>query len=87
MKTKSVGLIITAFVVSLSFAPAAFAEGVPGDDDPVDEEPPTDPKGNNGWGNGIDGENAGSPKGGTAASKQNVPGSLNPKHDGKFDGR
>lgn len=36
--------------------------------------PPTTEKGNNGWGNGIDGENAGTPKGGTADTKENKVG-------------
>jgi hypothetical protein len=53
MLTKSVGLIISAFIVSLSFAPMASACSPDGTG--CDEEDPGDPpkiKGNNGLGNG-----------------------------------
>lgn len=39
--------------------------------DCVPPPPPEETKGNNGWGNGIDGANAGTPKGGTADTKKN----------------
>ena len=50
MKTRNFGLIITAFALSLSFAPATFACTV---EDPCEPPPEEDPvKGNNGLGNG-----------------------------------
>ncbi len=69
MKTKTLTAAATVLVMTLSFGSAAFAcyDG--------SCEPPTEPeKGNNGWGNGIDGENAGTPKGGTAETKENKVG-------------
>ncbi len=54
MKTKTIGLIITAFVMSLSFAPVASAcasNELPGCDGDGGD-PPTKTKGNNGLGNG-----------------------------------
>lgn len=58
--------------MAMSFGSAAFACG----DGSCEPE-----KGNNGWGNGIDGANAGTPKGGTADTKKNEVGSD------KFTGR
>lgn len=52
MKIKNTGLILTAFILSLSFAPAAFAID---QEPPTEEEPEPEPepvKGNNGLGNG-----------------------------------
>lgn len=82
MKTKNVGLMLAAFVVSLSLAPAAFAEDPP-PPPPPEEEPE---KGNNGWGNGPDTTNEGSDAGGTAPTKS-VNGLGADNFDVKFDGR
>jgi len=76
MQTKNMGLIISAFFLSLSLAPAAVACG-------CEEEPE---KGNNGWGNGPDTTNAGSDSGATAVTKS-VNGLGADKFDGKFTGR
>lgn len=88
MKNLTAAGAIIAMVTG--FASASFAEG--GD---VIVEPPTEtcydcpeepqPKGNNGWGNGADGANPGTPKGGTADTKKNEV--IWEKFDGKFDGR
>jgi hypothetical protein len=45
-----------------------------------DEEPPEEKKGNNGWGNGVEGTNPGSDEGGTASSKidEELPGGPGP---------
>ena len=66
MRFRIFGLIISAFVVSLSFTPAAFAS-TEGDTCEDPEEPTA--KGNNGWGNGLDSTNPGSDEGKTAVSK------------------
>jgi hypothetical protein len=87
MKTTTVGLIISAFLLSLSFAPAAIACG-PGEDQTGC--PSTDgPKGNNGWGNGTDedaagngGTNNGSDDGATEVTKI-VNGPANDKFEGR----
>lgn len=55
MSFKNLGLIISAFVVSISFTPAAFAEGDGGEECSCEPEPEPEPeptKGNNGLGNG-----------------------------------
>ena len=65
MKNRSIGLIITAFVLSLAAAPATFACGE-GECEPPEEEPT---RGDNGWGNGADSTNAGSNSGATQGSK------------------
>lgn len=83
MNYKNLGLIISAFVLSLSFTPAAFACGCEPPPPPPEEEPV---KGNNGWGNGPDTTNAGSFSGKTAVTKS-VNGLGADKFDGKFDGR
>jgi hypothetical protein len=48
------------------------------------DAPSSKDKGNNGWGNGIDTTNPGSPAGGTAESKLANPEGF---PNGKFDGR
>jgi hypothetical protein len=50
MSFRNFGLIISAFVVALSFTPAAFAQGDGGGEECTCEPEPT--KGNNGLGNG-----------------------------------
>jgi len=50
MSFKNFGLIISAFVVALSFTPAAFAQGDGDEEECTCEPEPT--KGNNGLGNG-----------------------------------
>lgn len=77
MKPNKLTAAATVLVFSMSLASAAFACG----DGSCDPPPPEDTKGNNGWGNGIDGANAGTPKGGTADTKKNEVGSD------KFTGR
>lgn len=85
MKNLTAAWMIIA--MSAAFAPASFAEG---DGGCVKEcEPPPPPpeptKGNNGWGNGIDGDNPGTPKGATADTKKNEV--VWDKFIGKHDGR
>jgi hypothetical protein len=91
MNFRIFGLIISAFVVSLSFTPAAFACTELDPCDPPAEDDPV--KGNNGWGNGSDedadgngGTNAGSNSGGTAGSKS-INGLGTPPGPAKFTER
>jgi hypothetical protein len=85
---RTVGLIITAFAMSLSAGTAVFAETEPCycEPDPEPEPEPEPTKGNNGWGNGIDGVNPGTEKGGTRETKANREGWPGSPSD-KFDGR
>lgn len=88
MKTKNLTAAGAIILMVTGFASVSFAEdGVinPPTETCYDcpEEPA--PKGNNGWGNGIDGDNPGTPKGGTADTKKNEV--VWEKFDGKFDGR
>ena len=77
--------------VSLGLASASFAETeVP--DDPVGClssgcEEPDDPKGNNGWGNGIDGDNPGTDAGPPSQVETKNNREIWDKFDGKFEGR
>ena len=73
---KTFGLILAAFAMSLSAGTAGFAETEPCNCEP-DPDPEPDPvltKGNNGWGNGIDGANPGTERGGTRETKANRQG-------------
>jgi hypothetical protein len=82
VKTKKLTAACMIIAMATGFASTSFAEG--GGEvicNSECEEPPTKPKGNNGWGNGIDGDNAGTPKGGTAPTK------LNEATWDKFSGR
>jgi hypothetical protein len=88
---RNIGLMISAFAVSLSAASAVFAEDDGGEppSECLCEPPEPDPeptKGNNGWGNGIDGVNPGTEKGGTKETKANREGWPGSPSD-KFDGR
>lgn len=85
---KNLMAACSVFVMGVGFATSTFAEGTvtpPPDETCFDcpEEP--QPKGNNGWGNGVDGDNPGTPKGGTADTKRNDV--VWDKFEGKFDGR
>jgi len=88
VKTKNLTAAGAIIAMVTGFASASFAVGEviePPDETCYDcpEEP--QPKGNNGWGNGADGDNPGTPKGGTADTKKNEV--IWDKFQGKFDGR
>lgn len=75
MNTKNLTAACMILASSTLFASAVFA--ITEDPPPPPEclcEPPTDEKGNNGWGNGIDGTNPGTNKGNAAqvSTKQNT---------------
>lgn len=72
------------FAMATGFATMSVAEGT-GEEECFDDCGP-EPKGNNGWGNGIDGDNPGTTKGGTAETKMNVPG-VDPDKEARFGGR
>jgi hypothetical protein len=77
-------LTAACVIIGLStvFASASFADGGGGGEDTCYDCPDDPkPKGNNGWGNGIDGENPGTPKGKTSGTK------LNQETWDKFEGR
>lgn len=84
---KNLMAACSVFVMGVGLATTTFAEGTitPPTETCFDcpEEP--QPKGNNGWGNGVDGANPGTPKGGTADTKKNKV--VWDKFEGKFDGR
>lgn len=85
MKNLTVASAVLA--LSMSFASTAFA-CYEGECEPPPPPPPEETtKGNNGWGNGIDGENPGSDEGPASqvTTKQNE--AVWEKFDGKFDGR
>lgn len=88
MKTANLTAACVIIAMSTGFASASFAFGTeePPPEGCVSEcEPPAPEKGNNGWGNGYDGENPGTPKGATADTKKNEV--IWDKFIGKFDGR
>jgi hypothetical protein len=64
----------------LSYVELKLVNGGPIEPPPPEEPPPTE-RGDNGWGNGSDGTNAGSDAGGTALSKMATvsvpPGQIN----------
>lgn len=91
MKNLTTACMIVA--MSVGFTSASFAESEPPTDEPPVgclssecEEP--DEKGNNGWGNGIDGVNPGTDEGTKwqVDTKSNVPG-LDLGKFSKFEGR
>lgn len=68
MKNLTTACMIIA--MSMGFASASFAFGEDGGETCLTECPDDPkPKGNNGWGNGGDGDNAGTTKGGTRDTK------------------
>ncbi len=85
MKTKNLTAAATVLAITMSFGSAAFACYENECEPPPPEEEPT--KGNNGWGNGIDGTNPGSDAGPVTQveTKNNVV--VWDKFVGKFEGR
>ncbi|MFM7335960.1 MAG: hypothetical protein ACKO2N_10815 [Tabrizicola sp.] len=81
---KNLTAAATVFAIAMSFGSSAFA-CFEGDCEPP--PPPEESKGNNGWGNGIDGTNPGSFAGPASQvdTKTNV--SVWDKFQGKFEGR
>jgi hypothetical protein len=93
MKTTNLTAACMIVAMSTVFASASFAEFEDPEEPPIGclsddcEEPDPPTKGNNGWGNGIDGENPGSDEGPASqvTTKQNE--AVWEKFEGKFDGR
>ena len=71
MKTKNLTAACMIFALATGFASASFAITDGGGETCFTDcpEPPTKPKGNNGWGNGGDATNSGSGSGGSRDSK------------------
>jgi hypothetical protein len=84
VKTKNMTAACAIFGLAMSFAGMSYAEGDGGGEEECRCEEPT--KGNNGWGNGLDGVNPGTSKGGTADTKENQPG-IDPEKETRFGGR
>lgn len=84
MKNLMSACVIIA--MSTVFSSASFAEG--GGETCLSEcEPTEDTKGNNGWGNGIDGTNPGSDAGPPAQVETKNNREVWEKFEGKFEGR
>jgi hypothetical protein len=80
---KKLTAAASVIALAMSFATSANACG----ETPCEPPPEEETKGNNGWGNGIDGTNPGSDEGPASqvSTKQNE--SVWDKFDGKFEGR
>lgn len=96
MKTKDLLSACSVFVVAVSFATTSFAEFTEEPEEPpvgclseCDPDPEPE-KGNNGWGNGIDGDNPGTDNGNArqVSTKKNTnPAEYDLDKVERFDGR
>lgn len=84
MTTKKLTAVCLLIAMATGFGSVSFAE-TGGEEECLNDCGP-ESKGNNGWGNGIDGDNPGTSKGGTADTKENVPG-VDPEKEARFLGR
>ena len=93
MQTKDLTAVLMIFALAAAFATASQAndclEGCsstpPGTTDDGGGDP--EPKGNNGWGNGVDGTNPGSDAGPPSQVETKNNREVWDKFDGKFEGR
>lgn len=73
MRTKKLTAACMIVALATGFATASFANGEGGEEGCITDCGP-EPKGNNGWGNGVDGPNPGTDKGNAqqVSTKQNT---------------
>lgn len=83
MTTKKLTAAATVLAMVMSFGTAAFAEG----DGECTQDCGPAPKGNNGWGNGIDPENPGSRKGPPSQVETKINDAVWDKFIDKHEGR
>ena len=86
MKPKNLTAACVIIAMSTMFASASFAIG-PGEETPCERACNSQSKANNGWGNGIDGDNNGTDEGTAEQVGTKENDFVSEKFDGKFQGR
>lgn len=86
MKPKKLTAVCVIIAMSTMFASASFAEGG-GGETPCERACNSQSKANNGWGNGIDGDNNGTDEGTEEQVGTKENNFVSEKFVGKFEGR